>query len=984
MSEEKKVEVEIVVDHDAEAAEKRKEAIRKANARPRDEHGHFMTTGSSPKKSKKADKPAKKEYKGPKSDLKPYDIPLTRMSFREELASYAHNDCIKHFCCDDMDMIRERRCGTLRIVDLCFAGRKPGEGYAMLSETADTQSFGNKLPDDLLKKTATGKEPPEIDNTYRNVLAVRVGKTVIFNSGSTIVSNFLKRREDHENGRNYVQARMEAHGALPIPFNEAANASKERLAPFLVEVISRAASERFPRLSQSDFAAENWRTLPTTMVVAHFQGAAVYKIKDKLFLFDCDRNDIEFGLFNGFFSEVEPFDTETREEMIKTCTDFNSDPCKTGKEYNGYGVREAYRRMAPRFNEGEKLVESKFVDHGGSVKRQGELFFYPVKDGTMYELVKQYGLAEVDRGRHGWFWGHIPPAKIVADEFEGHNKMVAYSEALPAIERIDLIRVCALNFVLNAWLKDRIEEHPEWIENLDTGSNSSSKAFKGLNPLRNKESEGGFGAARDARMKAYQSLVYRHINEFNDWLGDRSLSSKYVARPYVLPQSVGTLENVNYKRYTGSAIDCGIGIVSRCEELMRSIGRSHGLAEEVAWCLDTTGRHGERENIDSFNVQRGNEILLKIDGIEVSRDTAHRGVDALHGIGYDPLNPNHIEVGGYDESEATEAVRRGLASIPTSETLRCYGKSGVGAIKTVLGNIKMPNNRFVRRSAASIINPKKWLKEHGDNYTIWEFTTFDPEKEKRLEEKNENENDVELAEHIEIKSDNFVIRSDMDRYDGGTTDELLRHIWMIQNVEGQECRAVKLGGVLYDMGRHAVEEFVPFINETNEIRIAPPSRLPVAFVKMFDERKDEVIRSVARSRYGISEAELREHWEDVRDYEILRTVFLGDRHNHSAWLGTFEVAPEDEFRLRDVRSEATPGVRRTFGQPDDSLVGCLDKNGRYTGKCVNGKERLVPVALVRGLVHHTNGEHIPIYLSRWHLIMTNSSNNNYTTRGYID
>ena len=985
---EKKVEVEIVVDPDVQAAlERRKEAMRKANARPRGPDGHFLKATQALKDAVESGKTiaeakeAAKPYRGPKHDLKPYDIPLHTMTFRDELASYAHHDCLKHFCCDDLDMIRERRCGTLRIVDLCIAGRKPGEGYALLSDTTEVHQLRKFVDKALFKPTASGGNPPLIDDEYRNVLAIRVGKMVLFNSNRTIVSEFLKRREDHENGRNYIQARMENHGALPIPFNEAAKASKEPLAPFVIEVISRAAPERFPRLAPSDFS--DWgRGDPITMAVVHFQGAAVYRIKDRVFLFDCDRNDIEFGLFNGFFSEVEPYDSETREAMAAACTDSNSDPCaeKKSLDFNGFGVREAYRRMAPRMNPCEEDV-LKTYGKKHAVMRQGELFFYELDNSALPDLLKEYNLVDYrTRARTSWLWSTTPPAKVVTAELDRKNEYVAYSEALSAIERVDSIRLCAMNFVLNAWLNEQIKKNPEWLSELDFGDSYDAKTFKGANPLLDKQCEGGFGNHGNSRLDCYRALLKAHLGEFNDFMGERDLQSKYVEKPYVLPQSARTLENVKCKWFDeGTALDAGVVIIERCERLLRAIGRSHNLSSEVAVLMDRSGVIGTDANPDSYTSDRSRTPLLTIDGIEIRRDLARRGADVAHGLATAPLNPQHVVVGGYDESRATEEIRRGLSSIPTAEPLRMYGKSGVAAITTVLGNIKAERNRFSHVPVSAIEDPKTFLGEHSGR-TLWEFVVFDPETEGKKPDSP--------TCYIEIRADNFVIQYDMGKLrSGSVTEAIIRRIFMIQNVDGEEFKAVKLGGVLYDLGRHAVEEFVPLLNEGNEIRILPPNRLPLAYVKSFDERKDEIVREVCRTRYEMKEEDAREHWEDVRDWWILREVFFGNKNHEDSWLGSFEVKPEDEPHLRHASScTMTEGVRRTFGQKDDFVSGGLDEKGRSTKNCVQGDKRLTPIALVRGIVQHTGDriEHVPVCLNRWCLILTNSSNNNYTTRGYVD
>lgn len=182
--------------------------------------------------------------------------------------------------------------------------------------------FHSKCPN----KTAAG-----------NIVCLRpIGSDItLFNASNLIYAT------EYGAAQKAPQAQAEKLGAMPVPFevikgkgDGGAGLNLDKL-----QIVAHNASERMfipPVLGGWQF----------NIVDRHFAGAAVFKIEDDYFLFDCDRRELETFGFNPFFARL---------------------PGAVNS------VEEAYASLMP--DEVKKAIKD-----GLDVKRQGEFFFVPLVD----------------------------------------------------------------------------------------------------------------------------------------------------------------------------------------------------------------------------------------------------------------------------------------------------------------------------------------------------------------------------------------------------------------------------------------------------------------------------------------------------------------------------------------------------------------------------------------------------------------------------
>lgn len=961
------------------ADELRKEAMRIANRRPRGPGGRFLKAGEAP-----ADAKAEAVRKAPPADLKPYDFDKNQ-TLEEELISYKHDDAIAHFACDPLESIRPKKYGSLRIVELNAFTKAAENGFALVSDTANT-AFSPSRGD-----TDCGNGVYVMDG-FSNILAVRTRDGVTYNSGDTRVSEFLKRREDESNGRNYVQARLEAHGGYGLPFAEAAVASGERFAPFIAKIVSKAGDEKLLVRSPDFFSGRiGWRNSMDTLSVRHFQGAAVYLIGEHAFLFDVDRKDIDFGVFNGFFSEIEPYGHETRQEMIERVS---------GDD----GVGQAYNRMRPRRNEWEREAiherqptsetEDTWYSLRG-VKRQGELFFFPIERKDMKELLFRYGLTKVS------VYGCMNiPKDVLFEELDRRSPVIDLASGIMAMFDANRLRLGALNYVYNAWLADELAG-PEGESMLKA---ASMNAVDAKNPL---DRAAYRRLQRDDRFEAYDRLIGLTIDRFNSFLAKNGILSKCVRNIKFMPQPLDTLGSL--ARSDARWLEEGLDVVRNTENLMLSIARRCGLMETAAEAFEHTGSKCSVSNYrrsDRYDPQFGTDYdMLFVNGkyIRYGNAMTFESKFSSHPIGSLDLCHSNLSFGGeVHDQESTRLLRDTMCRLPLGEARSRFGKSAASAIVTTLGNLDYhgmlsntnpPNNILHRYD--------RWLQLAG-SAGIARFEVFD---------KNGDVVDV-----LKVDADNRFIKLTRPRRMESIGEAVMAAV--ISNALNQkELGPVKAGLVNYDLGQHVVGEAIPLINRRNCLALYPPTRIPKSVVDALYAKGALLKNELNEGRFS-DEFEGEKYdmgREDVmKDAVAVRLLMMvyGRRSDTTArWL---DALPDDTATAISLRTGTKPDsdscherISLTFapggdvGDPErstcyyrtvrDNLYVAAsnepkddENNNDHDSNPDGSKVELAPIMLVRGVVRHERGEHVPLLLDDWHVVLTNSSNRNYNTRGYID
>lgn len=197
-------------------------------------------------------------------------------------------------------------------------------------------------------------EAPENAN---NVIGIRpIGTRVGIFNGSRI----LYGRSSSDQLR--PQASAEAAGAAPVPFENVV--AKDRGAGLDLSKLEIVDWKGAEQLIIPPVRLPRWQ-VAFSVAQRHFAGALVLRVEDKYFLFDCDREEVEYCGFNPFFTQL-PL------------------PAKT--------VEEAYTVLMP--DEAKTALARKLP-----VKRQGEFFFIPCDDTEMHKVagVNALGQRELRR-----------------------------------------------------------------------------------------------------------------------------------------------------------------------------------------------------------------------------------------------------------------------------------------------------------------------------------------------------------------------------------------------------------------------------------------------------------------------------------------------------------------------------------------------------------------------------------------------------------
>jgi hypothetical protein len=192
----------------------------------------------------------------------------------------------------------------------------------------------------------------------QNIIAVRLksGEVIGNSSALGLIGRTVSFGRERENrGVTEVQTRLNELVTM-IPFNVFTEANLN-LNSFKIlargseeTVVRRVPNPKFERWNEKSKQPE---FLEET---AHFTGASLFSIDDKIFLFDIDRREIEHKIFNAFLVEVP-------DARVKT-------------------IAEAYESLKP--------LEVKTAESEGlKVLRQGEWFFIPVQGE--FEAVKGSG-----------------------------------------------------------------------------------------------------------------------------------------------------------------------------------------------------------------------------------------------------------------------------------------------------------------------------------------------------------------------------------------------------------------------------------------------------------------------------------------------------------------------------------------------------------------------------------------------------------------
>lgn len=147
------------------------------------------------------------------------------------------------------------------------------------------------------------------------------------------------------------QRLAEEYGAVPVPFESVISTQNGAgLDPAKMEVIAWGGSERLliPPVNNG------WRSSEFHIINRHFAGAVLLKIETRYFLFDADREELNYCNFNPFFTEL-------------------IGPATT--------IAEAYEQMAP-------IAVHEARKDGIHTVRQGEFFFTRVPDSEVLGTIK--------------------------------------------------------------------------------------------------------------------------------------------------------------------------------------------------------------------------------------------------------------------------------------------------------------------------------------------------------------------------------------------------------------------------------------------------------------------------------------------------------------------------------------------------------------------------------------------------------------------
>lgn len=178
-----------------------------------------------------------------------------------------------------------------------------------------------------------------------NIMALRstTGNPVpVFNASNVAYGTSYSRAQ------KTPQEMAERFGAVPVPFETVIKAAKLDL--FKTKVLDWAGSERMPLPPVST----NRYTTEFELINRHFAGAVALEIDGSYFLFDCDREEVKYGKFNPFFTQL-PSRAET--------------------------VKAAYELLIP-------AEVKQAMDAGISVQRQGEFFFVKADDAEVAQKLR--------------------------------------------------------------------------------------------------------------------------------------------------------------------------------------------------------------------------------------------------------------------------------------------------------------------------------------------------------------------------------------------------------------------------------------------------------------------------------------------------------------------------------------------------------------------------------------------------------------------
>jgi len=159
----------------------------------------------------------------------------------------------------------------------------------------------------------------------------------------------------HRWGVTRPQSTVLEAGAMPLPLrlivdsterNESDSSSQDGLGKKIedIEVIDWTGQEKITvKKNRNNYQDKSY------LETRHFAGGAIVKIEDDYFLLDADRQELEYFRFNAFFTKLPSMATT---------------------------VKEAYDVLIPKELRGKEHV------------RQGELFFAPVSDNEVKNLMK--------------------------------------------------------------------------------------------------------------------------------------------------------------------------------------------------------------------------------------------------------------------------------------------------------------------------------------------------------------------------------------------------------------------------------------------------------------------------------------------------------------------------------------------------------------------------------------------------------------------
>lgn len=205
-----------------------------------------------------------------------------------------------------------------------------------------------------------------------NIMALRstTGNPVpVFNASNVAYGTSYSRAQ------KTPQEMAERFGAVPVPFETVMTAAKLNL--FKTKVLDWAGSERMPLPPVST----NRYTSGFELINRHFAGAVALEIDGSYFLFDCDREEVKYGKFNPFFTQL-PGRAET--------------------------VKAAYELLIPPE---VKLA----MDTGIPVQRQGEFFFVKADDMEVARLLR------IQSGKSDAYVDETYPQILLMAEVVGAN-----------------------------------------------------------------------------------------------------------------------------------------------------------------------------------------------------------------------------------------------------------------------------------------------------------------------------------------------------------------------------------------------------------------------------------------------------------------------------------------------------------------------------------------------------------------------------------